>query len=284
MLNKHQLPTLYIVTPSFNQANFLAKNLQSVFDQVSSEFVIVHHVQDGKSTDKSTEILQKWQKDHSSSTNYHFSWSSVPDTGQTNALNLSINKLVKYELKHPAEMAVFSYLNSDDVSQPGAFKKIISTFLQHPETEWLVGDAKIIDEADREIHQPIRRLKSCLRFFMRLGFFKGILSWSNPLPQPSVFIRLPTLIRVGDFNETLDFVMDYEYWWRLSTNSGQPVFVSQVLSQFRVHSLSKGGTAYVQQFNEELSVAESYTSNKFLNWWHTQTVAFILFVYKYLKG
>ena len=113
------LPKISIVTPSFNQAQFLEATIESVLLQKypNLEYIII----DGGSTDGSLEIIKKYEKD------LHF-WCSEPDAGQYDAINKGFAK---------STGEIMTWLNSDDMYCPWALKTIASIFSELPQVEWL---------------------------------------------------------------------------------------------------------------------------------------------------
>ena len=188
--------SFWIITPSYNQAEYIGKTIDSIQQQ---QLLGQHIIMDGKSTDNTKNVVKK--RKHAK-----LSWSSKPDKGQTNAINKGLKALPKQQPNQ-----VVAYLNSDDYYLPGTFARVAQAFEQHPDKQWLVGDAIIVDQDDNQIQQPIRLYKSIWRQF--LSFFS--LSILNPIPQPSVFIRRQAIEKVGPFDEKLYYVMDYQYLLRL---------------------------------------------------------------------
>ena len=95
-MNSASLPTISIVTPSFNQAEFLRDNLESVAAQEGVD--VEHIVMDGGSTDGSAEIIREFAGGLAH-------WQSEKDEGQTDALIRGFAF---------AKGEVFGWLNSDD--------------------------------------------------------------------------------------------------------------------------------------------------------------------------
>jgi hypothetical protein len=94
-------PLVTVITPSFNQAQFLRATLQSVADQRYPR--IEHLILDGGSTDGSVEILRDWSA-------HPIRWRSEPDSGQAAAIQAGVNQ---------ASGQILSWLNSDDVYLTG---------------------------------------------------------------------------------------------------------------------------------------------------------------------
>ncbi|MBT7818335.1 MAG: glycosyltransferase, partial [Chloroflexi bacterium] len=126
-------PLVSIITPSYNQAEYLEKTITSVLGQTypNIEYIII----DGGSEDGSKEIIEKYQK----KIKY---WVSEPDQGQTDAINKGFAK---------ANGEILAWLNSDDTYEPHAVAEAVTYLLEHPEIGLVYGDTDFIDAQDRKI-------------------------------------------------------------------------------------------------------------------------------------
>lgn len=263
MLYPMRKSSINIVTPSFNQAKFIDITIKSVLAQKDSQ--LHYWVIDGGSKDGTVKILRSY--------GHRLKWISEKDLGQANAINKGIKKLFSRVKKED----IFAYINSDDYYLPGAFDEVRKAFHKHPEAMWLVGEALIVGENGQEIHSWIKLYKQILRHFPFMLYI------TNPLPQPSVFIRANAIKRMGLFDEKLHFTMDYDYWFRLYRHYGKPFVLDQTLSAFRVHSTSKGGSQFQKQFLEEYLVMQKYVSNPILRFFHKAHTYLIFLVYSLIK-
>src|ERR1035437_9226135 len=98
-----------LITPSFNQGQFLEQTIMSVLSQkeVSVEYMVI----DGASSDNSLEIIKKYESQLSFS-------ESIADKGQSDAINKGIKR---------AKGAIFNWLCSDDYLEEDALKIIQQT-------------------------------------------------------------------------------------------------------------------------------------------------------------
>lgn len=256
-------PTIHVVTPSFNQAQFLRQTIDSVLTQ---EGPINYIVMDGGSTDDTKKILKSYGKE--------IEWVSEKDNGQTHAINKGIQKI----LSQAADDDIVAYINSDDYYEATSFSRVRSAF-SSPSIHWIVGDAAIVDENGNRIQEFVRMYKK----LFRTVFIPWTLFVLNPIPQPAVFLRVSTVKKIGLFNEQLQFAMDYEYWLRVFTQFGSPVFLDETLTNFRIHGTSKGTTAFHTQFTEEVEVASRFTRSKLLLLFHKLHSNCIRLVYTGIK-
>ena len=225
-----------IITPSFNQAEFLEQTIKSV---VSQKVNLEYFIQDGGSTDGSVDIIKKYAEKYS-----FISWQSKKDKGQTDALNQGLKKCTR---------DIIAYLNSDDYYLPDALEKVEKYFESHQKKSWLVGDCQVSD--------PKLKWTFVLKHFWPISLSPWFLMVFNTINQPSVFLRKDLINKVGEFDEKLNFAFDYDYWLRCQKIAGTPGRIHTPLSVFRIQPNSKGNTSYKKQFDEDYIVIKKFSNN-----------------------
>lgn len=254
-----RLPRITVITPSYNQGKFIRETIESVLDQKYPflEYIIV----DGGSTDDTLKILKSYGKS--------IKWVSEKDHGQTDAINKGM-KMSSGE--------IVCYLNSDDVFLPGTLLKVGETFAKHPTAEWLTGDYQIINEKGHIIQSFIVKYKTFFRNLQR----SSVLYVLNYICQPSTFWKRSLFKKVGYFDTSLRYCMDYDFWLRL-VKLEKPTLVPIPLSQFRIHSQSKGGSQFQRQFVEERLVQQRYNHSVLVTMLHNLHSSVTVLAYKVLK-
>jgi hypothetical protein len=179
-----------IITPSFNQAEFLEATLQSVLSQEYQpiEYLVV----DGGSTDGSLEIIQK----HSNRLAW---WVSERDAGQADAINKGLNR---------AQGEIVAWLNSDDLYLPGAAAQAAAALLANPKVGMVFGDAVTIDPAGEQI--------KTLRFD---NWGLADLMGFRIICQPAVFMRRSVLEQAGYLDTSYHFMLDHQLWVRMAARA-----------------------------------------------------------------
>jgi glycosyltransferase involved in cell wall biosynthesis len=248
-----------IIIPTLNQAAFLAETIDSILNQnyPYKEIIVI----DGGSTDATLDILKSYST--------KIKWLSEKDHGQADAINKGLRL---------ATGDIFTYLNSDDYYLPECLASVNDFFKQNNGYSWVTGDYKIINEQGNPIQRLIPIYKN---IFKKIPFFNALL-FTNFIAQPSTFWRREVFTRTGFFNESLNYVMDYEYWLRIKNNY-KLGFIQKPLACFRIHSQSKGGVSYKNQFNEELKVLQMYCHNSVVLWLHQLHNWLIVKFYDLLK-
>ncbi len=203
-------PLVSVVTPSYNQAAFLAHTLRSVLgqDYPRVEYIVV----DGGSTDGSVEVLRRYAPRLAW-------WVSEPDAGQADALRKGFAR---------ARGDILAWLNSDDMYAPGAIAAAVRALQAHPRAGWVVGDALSIDAAGRPFHHH-HGGPWALPALMTLHI----------LPQPAVFFRRAAYEQAGGVDPSFRFLMDHHLWLRMARDWGPPVYVPQVWAFARYHPQAK---------------------------------------------
>jgi len=215
------LPKISVVTPSYNQAKYIKTTIDSVLSQnyPNLEYIVM----DGGSTDGTIEILKSYGK--------KISWISEKDHGQTHAINKGLSR---------STGEVLAYLNSDDIYLPGALKRVGEYFLK-TNADWITGDCIVIDELGKPRHGNWL-IAGYKRLLMKLYSRTTLMLADSMLPQPSTFWSRRAWKKVGKLNENYHYVMDYDYWLRLSKHY-RPNDLKVAISGFRAQPDSKSETS-----------------------------------------
>ena len=215
------LPKISVVTPSFNQAEYLERTLRSVLDQgyPNLEYLVI----DGGSTDGSVEIIRRYAD------RLAF-WVSEPDRGQTDAINKGLRR---------ATGEWVAWQNSDDIYYPGAFHNLAATAAKYPQASLIIGDMMLIDENDRPL-RDIRYVKPSYRALLAEGML---------LANQATFWRRNVQEQVGLLNEGFHCSFDYDWFLRLAQHA-EGVHVDRIWGALRLHGESKT-SLQAQLFKDE---------------------------------
>lgn len=215
LLDGSSWPRISIVTPSFNQGQFIEETIRSVLLQgyPDLEYIII----DGGSTDGSVEIIRRYEKGLAY-------WSSEPDNGAAAGLNKGF--------RH-ATGEIFGYLNSDDFYLPGCLRGIAGEFQTRPFADVISGNGYFA-RASGELARPIFSNRWCLR---RFAYGACIII------QQATFFRREALEEAGGFNEGNLTCWDGELWADLALAGATFHRFDDFLAAFRLHGDSiSGGT------------------------------------------
>jgi hypothetical protein len=227
--NSPTLPRIAVVTPSFNQGQFLEETIRSVIEQhyPNLEYMVV----DGGSTDNSVEVIRKYEKRLAY-------WTSAPDRGQADAINKGWKR---------ATGEILAYINSDDTYAPGALQLVAETFARDPKVGLVYGRCCVIDERSAVIRERSVRAASLAE----------ILCWSPSIPQPTMFVRRSAVEAVGFLNANLHYTMDYDLAIRVGLKYRMH-FLPQVLANMRDHPAAKTAIAPLKHVEEGIGVAHAF--------------------------
>lgn len=202
-------PNVSIVTPSFNQGQFLEETIRSVLLQgyPNLEYIII----DGGSTDESVEVIRRYEP-------WLAYWVSEPDGGQSEALNKGFSR---------TSGTVLCWLNSDDRFRPGAVAVAVKALAANSHAGVVYGDCNEIDETGEHL-----RTYEARDFDIRRQLV------AQMIPQPAAFFRRAVWEKVGPLRTDLHYTMDRDFWNRAAL-SFSIVHVKALLADMRMHSSSK---------------------------------------------
>ena len=214
-------PLVTIITPSYNQAQFLEETILSVLNQDYPH--LEYWVIDGGSDDGSLDIIQKYADRLSG-------WVSEKDNGQADAINKGIG-LAKGE--------VVAWLNSDDVYRPNAVASAVQALSDHPQAGMVFSDVASIDESGEVfnvMHYGDWGLTDLMSFKI--------------IGQAGVFMRRSILNQAGLLDPTYHYLLDHHLWLRIGL-FGQIKYVPNIIwAAARMHAGAKN-VAHAEQFGAE---------------------------------
>jgi len=222
------LPRITVVTPSYNQGQFIERTLDSVLSQgyPNLEFIVM----DGGSTDNSVEVIKKHEK--------HLTyWVSKKDRGQSHAINMGLAR---------STGDLLTWLNSDDWYTPGALAKFASAHREHPTAGMLVGTGEIVDLQNKIIYHkaPSQDITlDSLFLWLQGGNFM----------QPSSMFTREAWETCGNLDEEEHIIFDLDYWLRIAKAGFTFHVMPDLLSQAQGHPDAKT-TAFETLMNMEAAL------------------------------
>ena len=218
------MPLISIVTPSFNQAQFLGQAIESVRSQCCKH-EIEHLVLDAGSSDGSSDVLER----HSDWLAY---WKSEPDSGQSAAINKGFDL---------AKGDILCWINSDDGLALGAASAMIDAIGDQSQPAWGIGQCMVINARDETIGQWKPDPSISLEFLVK---------WSrNYIMQPAVFWNRRMWDVAGPLREDLHYAMDFDVWLRFIRVS-DPVVIQRPVGVHRSHGATKTSLVGRRIFDE----------------------------------
>lgn len=244
---KKQYPKISIVTPSYNQGQFIEQTILSIINQgyPNVEYIII----DGGSTDNTVEIIKKYEQ-------YIDYWVSEKDNGQTEAIIKGLKKCTG---------ELFNWINSDDMLAKDSLWNIGNCYLENPK-DIVTGITINIDSHNKELSRYS---------FDDNRNYEDILFLIN-INQPGSFWRTEIVKELG-LNPNLRYVMDMDLMLRYldSRKKIELVKINKPIAYYRYHKNSKTVNESLNFDLEEWALYSNYfedliKNNSFLTAFNTR--------------
>ena len=206
-------PKITVVTPSYNQGQYLEKTIRSVINQnyPNLEYIVM----DGGSTDQSVEIIQKYSK-------YITYWESQPDKGQADAIKRGFDK---------GTGEIYSWINSDDLLCKNSLFHVAKAYQENKNAGLFYGDSFLINQKDELIRA----------FLCQQVNYEQLIHGSVSIFQGSTFYVSKAYHEVGGLNDSLHYAMEYEILYKIA-KLYPTQYINNFLGCFRNQPLAKSST------------------------------------------
>ena len=219
-----------IITPSYNQGEYLEETIQSVLNQTYSniEYIVI----DGGSTDNSVDIIRKYEE----RITY---WCSEKDNGQADAINKGL-KLATGDL--------VCWINSDDILYPNFTENFVNHFVAHPNVDFLYGD---VEQGVEMQHATIRRGEA-------IDYPTVLRTLRVPMPQQATMWRKEVMDKIGYLDPQWHVLLDREYFMRIAQHCVIE-YLPGVVAFFRNHENAKS----IAEWHKWMPELEKYYTTLF---------------------
>ncbi|HTE02446.1 MAG TPA: glycosyltransferase family 2 protein [Mucilaginibacter sp.] len=231
-----QWPKISIITPSFNQGQYIEETIRSILLQnyPNLEYIII----DGGSTDNTLEIIAKYSP-------WISYWISEKDNGQAGAINKGLTQ---------STGDIVNWINSDDYLTAGALLNIANQFKGG--LDLLAGCVNNFNEVAPEISDGYtgvitNKNLSLLAYFCNGGFYYH---------QPGVWFNRNLFINLR-LNESMHYCFDTELLLRILAESPNIEYTNDMLANFRLHGQSKTVSSNKKFMAEFRQIHLRYTQN-----------------------
>lgn len=234
-------PRISVVTPSYNQAQFIEETIRSVIHQgyPNLEYIIM----DGGSTDKTVDVIKKYEP-------WVTYWVSEKDRGQGHAVNKGWAM---------ATGEILGWLNSDDFYMPGALHQVAEAYSKGGQG-LIYGDCQVADE-----NSIIRPGKKCMADY---GLISLLTEYT--MPQPAIFVTRDLINEIGFLDELLHYAMDFDFFLRawMSDSTRKFYYIQNILASSREHAITKCSKGFTK--GESAFVVENINVLKRLAKFHSK--------------
>ncbi len=221
-----------IVTPSYQQGDYIARTIESVLGQVCDEVSLEYFILDNCSDDGTERVLANYADDP------RVTIVRSPDFGQADAINRGWAM---------ATGDIVAWLNADDVYWPGALKAVAKYFQQDAQLQAIYGEAVYIDREDQVI-KSVTNIRD---------YSRSRLITHDFITQPATFLRRSVIEKTGALSLRYRYVFDWDYWLRVSVND-EFVRVGVLLAGYRVTGENLTTTGKGRRFREMLNLVWRY--------------------------
>ena len=219
-------PKITIITPSYNQGEFIEATIRSVLAQnyPNLEYLIF----DGGSTDNTIDVIKKYDA--------HITyWESKKDNGQSHAINKG------FEI---ASGEIVGWLNSDDLFYQDTLHCVADCFKDGNYRKIIFGEGTyLFDKYQLSIKNTTAKLS-----------LDHSITLCDYVIQPSTFWGKSVIDEIGTLDENLHYGFDWDWFIKAHTNAIPFEMIERNLSVYRIHAGHKSSSGGEKRIEELASI------------------------------
>jgi len=242
-----------VVTPSFNQGEFIAKCLASVRKQ-NGNFKVEHIILDNCSSDKTVQTLEEYKCNHG---NVELLVLVEPDGGQTDAINKGFSL---------ATGDIVCWLNTDEWYEDGALNQIADYFAAQPEADVVFGNCDFVDAVGKLVKQ-----KKELFYSESMLIYYGCY-----IPSCSTFVRHRVINDGVLLNPEFKVTMDFDWYVRIAKAGYCIAYLPSKIASFTWHDTNISSKFLERRKVERRLVQDRYSGVAGPKWYRTLVYALML--------
>jgi glycosyltransferase involved in cell wall biosynthesis len=214
-------PLVTIVTPSYNQGQFIRETIESVLtqDYARIEYLIL----DGGSTDETATVVAEYAG--------RLQFISERDRGQSHAINKGWRM---------AQGEIVTWVNSDDILLPGAVRHAVAAFERSPALGGVYGDGYLIDREGAVVLEIPAREPTNLWKLIYVGDY---------ILQHTAYFRRTAIEEIGYLDEGLHWSMDWDLLIRLAQRYPME-YIPEWMGSWRMYDEAKSFSGGHRRFRE----------------------------------
>jgi glycosyltransferase involved in cell wall biosynthesis len=265
-MNKYKAdyPKISIVVPILNMGKYVGRTLASIVKQNYLNCEVI--IQDGYSNDETIKIAKSYIRKYPKL----FRLYSEIDKGQYDAIYKGFKR---------ATGEIYTFINGDDYYEKNALLNVGKHFHRYPDTLWLVGRGRVVNEKGREYAKWVTQYKNILLSLNRYS----LLLLVNYIMQPSAFFSKRAYQKYGPLTGDKFHLREYDLWCKLGRDE-MPAVVNKYLSSYSLFP-GTGSTIFYAStvLKDDFEAAKNYTSNpvilalRFLHNWARVAVYWLFY-------